>query len=390
MQYYFDTSILKIINDLQVKMKTIENIKYLLIPSDKSYPLIDNFIKAGIENVIAYHNETELENYLADLKKAGIGSREILVLKEFLGRYFQKCPGSPNVICCNYYLLNTCFNCLYNCTYCYLHNYLNSHGIQQFLNIENLYSEFIEFIDKSDKNKIYRIGTGEFTDSLMFDETTGIAKELIKLAAPHENIFLEFKTKSNNVDHLLAIPEKGNTLMAWSLNTEKNISMYEEDSASLNERLDAARKSAAAGYYIAFHFDPIIYYEEALADYREVIRKIFEYVPAEKILWISLGGFRSTPAFIEIMINMFPAERISSAELFPGPDNKLRYFKPFRKSIYEFFRDEINKYNKNTFIYMCMETADMWELVFDKNYKSSDDLENDLILHLKKINMNKA
>ena len=119
-----------------------------------------------------YRDDDDLTLKIKELKKR-FSSKEVLILKEFMGRKFQKCPGSPDVICCNYYLLNTCFNCLYNCTYCFLNSYLNSYGIVQFVNLEDL----TDLIKNHclEINKAVRIGTGEFTDSLMFDEVTSIA-----------------------------------------------------------------------------------------------------------------------------------------------------------------------------------------------------------------------
>ncbi len=53
------------------------------------------------------------------------------------------------------------------------------------------------------------MGTGEFTDSLMMDEVTGIGGAIIEHTSGMPNIMMELKTKSDNIDHLLDIRGKG-------------------------------------------------------------------------------------------------------------------------------------------------------------------------------------
>ncbi len=360
-------------------MKTIKNIKAILYNENQTgNPLVKKFL--GLKNIkkFAYQSEEQLTEELAVLKNKKFKSKEALILKEYKGRFFQNCPGTPGMIRCNYRLINSGFDCLYNCAYCYLQTYLNAFGITYFINTDNILKEIDIFIEESDPQFIYRIGTGEFTDSLMIDEFTGFNCQLIEKFAKFPNLMLELKTKSDNISHLLDIKEKGSTVLAWSLNTEKNIENYEADTASLEKRLNAARQASQAGYLLAFHFDPIIIYPGWQADYAALLERLFEVIDDKRIVWISLGGFRYTADFKEVLQNNFPAEKMTTEEFFPGSDNKYRYFKPVRRDIYLFMKTEILKYTGYPFLYMCMESADMWEQVFGKLYQSADDLENDM------------
>jgi spore photoproduct lyase len=288
------------------------------------------------------------------------------------------------MICCNYRLINTCFNCLFDCAYCYLHSYLNAFGIVQFSNVEEIYGEMALFLEQADRDRIYRIGTGEFTDSLMMDEISGIGRTLIGMTRGHRNIMIEFKTKSDNIDHLLEIKEKGNAVLAWSLNTERNISRYEKDAAPLGERLRAAEKAAAAGYWLAFHFDPIILYGAGEREYADLVDLLFERINPAKVVWISLGGFRYAPGFKESLRTVFPGEDLTLEEMFPGEDGKLRYLKGKRIGIYRKMKENILRHTDKPFVYLCMESADVWREVFGKDYRSSRDLEADMGSHLEK------
>lgn len=322
-----------------------------------------------------------MEQAVESLKERGVPSKETVLLKRFPGRMYQKCPGSPGMICCNYLLVNIGFNCLYNCTYCYLNYYLNSYGIIQFVNIDASFRD-LERDLMTDPAMAYRIGSGEYTDSLMLDEVTGIGTSLIGEAARRRNIFLELKTKSAAIGHLLDIPEKGNAVLAWSLNTARNIRLYEAGSASLEERMEAAAAASRAGYLTAFHFDPMIIYDGWLDEYRSVVDLLFSKVDPGRVAWISLGCFRYSPGFKEIIRDVFPGQGLTAAELFPGPDGKYRYLKQVRAGAYRSMLEWIRYHSDAPFVYLCMETRSMWRDVFDVDYHASEDLEADFSRHL--------
>lgn len=364
-------------------MRTIQDIHYLVFPKrELNNQIVQNFLNTSIANKISYHTESELDTIIHELQSNNVNSKDVIVLKPFLGRFYQVCPGSPRMICCKYRVVNTCFNCLYNCSYCYMQMYLNSYGIMQFANTDRLFTELNDFMKSCSPSMVYRIGTGEFTDSLMFDDITGIGYNLIRFFSRYNNIFFELKTKSSNVDHLLDIPYKGNAVIAWSINTPQNIADYEHDTALLEERIHAAVKAINAGYYVAFHFDPIILYQGWEEDYLNVIKLMQEKIDPEKVVWISMGGFRYHLHFREILRDTFPEEMMTVYEMFTGNDGKYRYFKPMRIRIYDFMYIHLHEIFKKAYIYLCMETDYMWKKITGKNFNSSEELEQDMANHL--------
>jgi len=245
----------------------------------------------------------------------------------------------------------------------------------QFVNLEDL-SDLIKS-HCSNAGHPVRIGTGEFTDSLMFDEITSISTDLIESTSSISNLFLEFKTKSSNVDHLENIKKKGNTVIAWSVNTQTNIDLYEEGASNIKDRIDAASKVQSWGYNIAFHFDPIIKYDNFISEYSNVIELMAQRLDPAKVIWISLGCFRYSSGFKEIIKNSFPKEKLTVEEMFPGCDGKYRYLTPERTEIFKRFKEKIMLKFPDVFIYLCMEDSEMWHKVFGKNYTISEDLEKD-------------
>lgn len=362
-------------------MKGAEELRLILYNrSEEKSPVSERFLSTEITSV-PFDDEKELGKLVEKAVSEGFLSKEVLILDAFKGRRFQKCPGSKGMICCNYYLINTCFGCLYDCAYCFLNFYLNSFGIFQFTNINELSAEVDRALPVKNDG-IYRVGTGEYTDSLMFDELTGLCRAFTDQLAHRDDILLEFKTKSGNVDHVLDLPRRDKTVLAWSLNTPDNVEKYEKDTAPLSARLEAAKKASDAGFLLAFHFDPIIEYPGFIEDYFETIDLLYEAVDPDRIVWISLGGLRYTPGFEDIIADRFPDEKMTVSEMFPSPDMKLRYFKHKRIDMYKKMNQKLLEKGGKPFIYLCMERDEIWEASMGRVYHSSSELEEAMSSHI--------
>ncbi|MFA5887063.1 MAG: spore photoproduct lyase family protein [Patescibacteria group bacterium] len=287
--------------------------------------------------------------------------KQIVTLAKQKGRWLERCPGTREHLCCNYLVVNNAINCPFDCTYCYLQTYLNNKVITIYANIDELIAELKQFMDEH-INEHFRIGTGEFTDSLALDEPTGLATKLIELFAGQENHLLELKTKSTEIDHLLGCDHRGKTVFAWSVNPEGIVRSQEYGARSLKERLKAAKRAVASGYKVGFHFDPIIFYKGWDKDYAKVVAEIFKAVKGEDIAWISLGALRYQPQLKEIIEERFPHSRICLGELDIGEDNKMRYFKPIRVEIFQTMFQAIRQHSKDVYVYLCMESPDVWAI----------------------------
>lgn len=280
------------------------------------------------------------------------------------GKFFKPCPGTKEYQCCDYHVLNIGMNCPMDCVYCILQAYLNNPWLSFFINIEDLFAELdAEF--KANPNRLYRIGTGEFTDSMALDSLTGLSQQLVSFFKDKQNAVLELKTKSNVVDNLMHVEHGGRTIMAWSLNSQHIMKQEEIRTASLDQRLEAARICTEKGYRLAFHFDPIIYHQGWEDGYRQTVTRLFQAVPAEKIVWISLGALRYIPQLKSIAAERFPGSRFFYQEFIEGLDGKFRYFRDQRLEMYKVLVDELHKYSSDrTCIYFCMESDFIWQEVF--------------------------
>ncbi len=279
------------------------------------------------------------------------------------GNFFKSCPGTREYRCCDYYVLNIGMNCPMDCVYCILQAYLNNPWLSFFVNTGKLFAE-LEKVLQGD-GEFYRIGTGEFTDSLALDRLTGLSRQLVPFFAGRHNAVLELKTKSAVIDNLGDLDHGGRTILAWSLNAPAIMKTEEIRTASLAERLAAAKQCAQWGYKLAFHFDPVIHHSGWQQGYQQTIEELFAVVPAEKIVWISIGALRYLPALKNIAARRFPASCFFYEEFIDGLDGKSRYFRTLREEMYMFLVGELQKrVAAGTCLYFCMESDTVWQRVF--------------------------
>ena len=250
------------------------------------------------------------------------------------------------------------------CSYCYLQEYLaHNPALKVFSNVDDLLDEAHRLLSRH-RRFFFRIGTGEITDSLALDPYIGFSAEVIPFFAEQPNVLLELKTKSDRVEGLLDLDPKGRVVVSWSMNPQRVIEKDEHLTASFEERLLAARRCQEAGYKLGFHFDPMIEYPGWDKDYQAMVERIFTVVDHTRIARLSMGVLRNTPGLKKIMRERFPSTRLLSGEHLHCPDGKMRYFQPLRVSMYRKMLRWIRNASPTVFVYLCMESREVWEQVF--------------------------
>jgi spore photoproduct lyase len=276
------------------------------------------------------------------------------------GDFLKPCPGTRRYICCGYQILHVGMNCPMDCSYCFLQSYLNQPSLRIFGNVGDKLDVIGSTIDAY-PDRIFRIGTGEFTDSLALDSLTGWTDMLLPFFSVKKNCILELKTKTTCIENLLKKHDLGQRIVvAWSLNTPRVIAHEERNTASLENRILAARKCQKAGFVVAFHFDPLLHYPGWQEEYEEVVQLMEKHLNPESIIWISIGSFRYMPDLKRIIMRRFPETHIFSGEFVSGLDGKLRYFRPIREEMYACLSERLNRWHEGLGIYLCMETDEVW------------------------------
>jgi spore photoproduct lyase len=284
--------------------------------------------------------------------------KEILYITHNRGAFVRSCPGTREYTCCGYKILHIGTYCSMDCAYCILQSYFHPPVLQYFVNHGRMVAELEATFAL---NEISRIGTGEFTDSLIWELWTPLSRRLVPLFSQQNHAVLELKTKSTAIDHLADLVHNRKTITAWSLNTPRVIADAERATASLDARLRAAAQCQRWGYPLAFHFDPMVIYEGCESEYETVVDRLFASVDGRQIVWVSLGSFRFMPALKPIVQQRFPKTKIVYGEFVPGLDGKMRYFQPLRTELYRRVAARIRKHDPNLLVYFCMEDKAVWE-----------------------------
>ncbi len=310
----------------------------------------------GACEIVADHNK--VYEFISGSKHPIQQAKETLFITKNRGSFIKECPGTSYYTCCGYKILHIGTFCSMDCSYCILQSYFHPPVLQFFVNQEDLIKEISPLFKKE---TVSRVGTGEFTDSMIWERWTGLSTVLVPEFSKQSRAVLELKTKTTDIDLLKELRHNNKTIVSWSVNTERIIKEQERRTSSLTARLEAAAVCESWGYPVAFHFDPVILYDGCEEEYKKVIRSIFSYVSPGNIVWISIGTFRFIPALKSIIRNRFPDSKIPYGEFVTGIDGKMRYFKPLRIGIYKKMIAWIKEAAPDVLVYFCMEDDEVWE-----------------------------
>jgi len=268
------------------------------------------------------------------------------------------------VCCAPYFKLVPISNgCPYFCTYCYLGYVYRDY--QPFIKININYGKMFEEI----RTTAFQTGSevafnmGEMLDSLALDHVSLLAERLIPFFGRLPNACLMLLTKSANIEGLLRLTPNSQTVVSWSLNTQHMIDQYEIGAASLDERINAARRCQEHGYRIRLRIDPGVLCDGWQSDYAELIHRSLVALRPENI---TLGMLRLLPGHFVLARQAYGsrAGALRQAGLSEkASDGKLRY--PFRQRVefYRFLIDVIRSLNERMSIGLCRETPDVWSIL---------------------------
>ncbi|MBI3313698.1 MAG: hypothetical protein HYZ83_05645 [Candidatus Omnitrophica bacterium] len=346
-------------------MKLYQPSKIYIEKAARDYPLTGKILSrlpaVPVEEI--ENRRSLLETIRQKPDPIGEGKRYLLLARD-QGRSFKPFPESEDYFSCDYFTLHIVEGCDLECSYCILQSYLTNPLLTVYVNIEEMLAE-LETVLQKNPDRFFRIGTGQLADSLSLDHITGFSEILVPFFERQPNAVLELKTKSNSIDRLLPLSGGQNTIVSWSMNSQKIQKEEEHKCATLDERIEAAKIVADRRQFrVGFHFDPIIDYPGWEKDYESVIGKISEALPEDKIAWISLGCLRFMPDLKQIMQERFPKSNLAEAEWIRGMDGKMRYFKPRRIEIYRGMAGMIRRNLPAVTLYLSMESPEVWHQVF--------------------------
>lgn len=301
------------------------------------------------------------------------GSRRLRVVAERSDKNIMgMCPvASEETVCCNLRTIDAVENCGFGCSYCTIQTFygdevvIDSRLSQKLMNLE------------LEPDRLYHLGTGQSSDSLMWGNRNGLLDALCEFAGKRSNVLLELKTKSKNIAYFLETDVPRNVILSWTLNTPTIIRNEEHFTASLDERLQAARRIADRGGKVAFHLHPLVLYQGWRKDYREVAENVMRRFHPDEVAFISLGSVTFIRPVVQAIRRRARPTKMLQMELVSGPKGKLSYPDSTKKELFKEVYGAFAPWHGKVFMYLCMEKAELWRSTFGFVYESNRAFETD-------------
>lgn len=296
------------------------------------------------------------------------------------------CPvASAKTRCCNLKTLDVIQGCGFDCSYCAIRTFYDPGRVV----FDPDFPEKLAALEL-DKHKSYHIGTGQSSDSLLWAERNGALDALLDFARRHPRVILELKTKSGDVSALLTRPVPANLVCTWSLNTPVIIDHEEQGTASLDQRLDAARSLADRGVLVGFHLHPMVWYRGWQEDYAGLCRKLrARFVPGEVVM-VSLGTLTFTKPVIKALRKSLIRSKILQMPM-ENAQGKLSYPLEIKEQLFSLAYHELANWHREVYFYLCMEDPRLWTAVMGREYPDNPAFEEDMLTRYgEKISMHSA
>lgn len=287
-------------------------------------------------------------------------------------KIYGMCPvASDKTVCCNLRTIDAVENCVFGCSYC---------SIQTFYRDQIVFDE--DFAEKLRAlpiapNRFYHFGTGQASDALVWGNRNGNLEALCRFAEEHPNVLMEFKTKSDNIGYFLERQPPRNIVCSWSLNTPAIIANEEHFTASLAQRLAAARALADRGVNLAFHFHPLVYHHGWREHYPALAAEVMARFQPHEVLFISFGSVTLIKPVVQKMRALGFPTKITQAKLVSDPHGKLTYTDDVKIKMFKTMYETFAPWRERVFMYLCMEKAEIWKNALGYVYSDNDEFEKD-------------
>ncbi|MFZ5824899.1 MAG: spore photoproduct lyase [Bacillota bacterium] len=258
----------------------------------------------------------------AKTPRAYQAAKRVLVLGVQKRLEFESCKPSAD------FHLPLAGGCPGACQYCYLASTFEMKPfVRLYVNLEEILAEAADKIRARAPETTYFEGSST-SDTLALEHLGSSIARSVEFFAAQEHGRFRFVTKFNTVDGLLHLDHRGHTKIRFSINSPHVIRHFEQHTASLAERIEAARKVADAGYPLGIIVAPIMRHEGWLEGYSEALEQLREGLGphATGPVTFELIQHRFTPKSKRIILAAYPktrlpleeTERVLKAGKFPG------------------------------------------------------------------------
>lgn len=272
------------------------------------------------------------------------------VLKEF--------DATPDgIVCPKFWRLSVGNQCRFECAYCFLQGTMRTMVPLPvlFMDSKGMMASVREFLGKPGS---LMLNTGELSDSLDFDDYTGISRWLVPMFGRQDRHRLLMLTKSDNVEQILGLEHSGMTTVSWSVNAPLVAHRFEGMAPSPQRRVIAARRVRDDGYSVRLRIDPMVPLFAWQHDYESLARMI--KLAGVKPEVITLGSLRFMPSVRpQAVRNGRNLDVFRFAKPQGDPDRRARVEAEERVRMYRFMIERIGDILPGTKVGLCKETDEV-------------------------------
>ena len=282
--------------------------------------------------------------------------------EDFLFSRRELVDPNRRFVCQGGWGLHSLIGCVHRCAYC-----REAFVMNIMLDVEDFADRIRIMLERRPEQKVFRYDM--YSDQICFEPEYGASRILAAVFARTRDQYLLFYTKSNNVDHLLTLPNRAHCIFYCTLGTDGACREFEPGAPSLDERIEGLRRCQEAGYVVRVGFFPIIPIREWREEATAAIEKLFASVQPDTVrLWVlslmsfenlegALGLSRLDPHLVELARKADPV--VLGQWNWPFPNEA-------RAQVYSHYIDELTRVSPATPVSLCSENQAVWDLLADK------------------------
>jgi spore photoproduct lyase len=202
---------------------------------------------------------------------------------------------------------------------------------------------------------------GKLQDALALDPLTAYSTVMVPFFAEHPFARLTLLTKSTNVSRLINLEPRGHSILSWSVNPPEVGDAFEENVPGIEERLEAMRCAAKAGYPVRAVMMPIIPIEGWQEIYNTFTRNLIEMVPLQRLTIGGICSYNAARRLMEIKTGLHNAVSLNLDDKTESQDGRARYSDSLRQEIYSLIKSVVRRYRPGLELALCLEEKILWQ-----------------------------
>ncbi|MCP4641954.1 MAG: hypothetical protein GY851_16045 [bacterium] len=268
---------------------------------------------------------------------------------------------STGLICQPAYAIHSFWGCHFRCVYCNL-----GHVANVYVNLEDWVDhirEGLANLENSPNQTLFQWDNG--TDIVCWEPEYGGTKLLVELFAEQPDKHLElYVGKSDNVDFMLDYNHGGHTVCCWSLSMDAQCRALEPRTASMEARIESARKCQDAGYGVRIRLSPmtpVVGWEDEI---RKMLQSMFAKVSPDVMTIEPLRFMTYEELCTQLPEDVLDPEYLNAIRDLPDDADdwqKREFPDELRLRMYRVVIEETKCLSPGTPVALCREKRRIWD-----------------------------